>query len=631
MNSKLLGGRYQVLEILAAGGFSQTYIAQDIHRPSNPKCVVKHLVSPSRESSFLYNARRLFQAEAETLEKLGHNDQIPRLLAHFEENREFYLVQEFIPGHPLSAELAPDRYWSEFQVVQLLQEILGILEFVHFHGLIHRDIKPSNLIRRQQDSRLVLIDFGSVKQMWTQAIAANTSTPTTIVIGTPGYISTEQGRGKPRPNSDLYALGMIGIQALTGMHPTQLQEESETGEILWQHHAQVSEELASILSKMVRYHFKERYQTAIEVLQALQMLSVSQSTSQQQPPPVTLRPDVVLNQPISPNAIRAEQKSSNATSVSIPVSDSTTVFDLSASNSARRRSQPQMLFGAGITASLLTMVAGYTIYWQPRTTTLTTLDAIENLKTAGKYNQCIDRAILSLKQPTLYSDAQALLHECQLAKAQQLATENNFPAAISEASKLPQSATMYANARQLIDRWSGSILELAINQYQSGQLKDAIATTEAIPQSSTVYQKAQVTVKQWREQWEKNNSYLQAAQNALNAGKWQLAVSNAKQVMDTPYWQQQIKAILQQAQAKIAASKRAMAERSQSAQAKKESSRPTPKRVIRTAKTKRIVPKRVIRTANIKRIVPKRVIRAATPKQQPAPAKRSSQWKVETR
>lgn len=625
MNSKLLGGRYQVLEILAAGGFSQTYIAQDIHRPSNPKCVVKHLVSPSRESGFLHNARRLFQAEAETLEKLGHNDQIPRLLAHFEENREFYLVQEFIPGHPLSAELPPDSCWSEFQVVQLLQEILGILEFVHFHGLIHRDIKPSNLIRRKHDSRLVLIDFGSVKQMWTQAIAANTSTPTTIAIGTPGYISTEQGRGKPRPNSDLYALGMIGIQALTGLHPTQLQEESETGEILWQHHAQVSEELASILSKMVRYHFKERYQTATEVLQALQMLSVSHSTSQQHPP-VTLRPDVLLNQPISPNAIGAEQ-SSNATSASI-LSDSTTVFDLSASNSAQKRSQPQMLFGAGITALLLTMVAGYTIYWQPRTTTLTTLDAIEHLKTAGKYNQCIDRAILSLKQPALYSDAQALLHECQLAKAQQLATENNFPAAISEASKLPQSAAMYANARQLIDRSAGNILELATNQYQSGQLKDAIATTEAIPQSSTVYQKAQVTVKQWRDEWEKNNSYLQAAQNALNAGKWQLAISNAEQVMDTPYWQQQIKAVVQQAQAKIAASKRAMAK--PQAQVKK-SSRPTPKRVIRTTKTKRIVPKRVVRTANIKRIVPKRVIRTATPKRQPAPAKRSPQWKVETR
>ena len=271
MIGKILGGRYRIVKLLATGGFGQTFIAQDTHRPGHPQCVVKHLHPATCDTNVLQSARRLFQAEAETLEKLGNCDRIPQLLAHLEEDGEFYLVQEFIVGHPLSAELLPGCCWSESQVVQLLHEVLGILEFVHCHGLIHRDIKPSNIIRRQHDNRLVLIDFGSVKQAWTQVLATE-KTNATIAIGTPGYMSTEQSRGKPRPNSDIYALGIIGIQALAGLHPTQLAEDCNTGEILWQHQAQVSKALAAVLSQMVRYHFKDRYQTVAEVLQALQPL-----------------------------------------------------------------------------------------------------------------------------------------------------------------------------------------------------------------------------------------------------------------------------------------------------------------------------------------------------------------------
>lgn len=281
MLGKLLQGRYQVFQVLSGGGFCQTYLAQDTYRPGYPTCVVKHLKPVSNHPESLQTLRGLFTRETEALKRLGDYDKVPQLLAHFEENQDFYLVQEFIEGHPLSAELLPGSSWTESQVVQLLQEVLSILVFVHCHGLIHRDIKPSNLIRRQQDGRLVLIDFGAVKQVWTQVVTELGQTnatfaigiPATIVIGTPGYMPTEQGRGRPRPNSDIYALGMIGIQALTGRFSTQLLEDSNTGEVIWQHHANVSDGLACVLNQMVRYHFKDRYQSAIEVLQALQPLA----------------------------------------------------------------------------------------------------------------------------------------------------------------------------------------------------------------------------------------------------------------------------------------------------------------------------------------------------------------------
>ncbi|MEH2049954.1 serine/threonine-protein kinase [Nostoc sp.] len=291
MLGQLLDGRYQVLQILGGGGFGQTYIAQDTHRPGFPKCVVKHLKPVSRSPEFLETARRLFSSEAETLEQLGNHDQIPRLLAYFEDNQEFFLVQEFIEGHTLKAELLPNQPWTENQVIQLLQQVLGILQFIHSHNVIHRDIKPDNIIRREQDGKLVLIDFGAVKQVQTQLLTIPGQTGATIIIGTPGYMSTEQGQGKPRPNSDIYSLGIIGIQSLTGLHPINFEEDPDTGEISWQHQANVSFELASVLSKMVLHHFKQRYQSAAEVLQVL-----AQSL---QPPSFTQPPQASLSQPNS--------------------------------------------------------------------------------------------------------------------------------------------------------------------------------------------------------------------------------------------------------------------------------------------------------------------------------------------
>ncbi|HEY9596551.1 MAG TPA: protein kinase [Cyanophyceae cyanobacterium] len=306
MLGKLLDGRYQIVQPLSTtGGFGQTYIAEDTRRPGNPTCVVKHLKPASNNPNYLETARRLFKSEAETLEQLGNHDQIPRLLAYFEENHEFYLVQQFIVGHPLSHELNPSYPWTENQVIALLNDVLSILAFVHSHGVIHRDIKPDNLIRRDSDGKLVLIDFGAVKQIQTQMAGNYSQLNVTVAVGTPGYMPSEQGLGRPRPSSDIYSLGIIAIQALTGLYPTQLYEDPATGEMLWQHHVQVSPELLFILGKMVRYDYRDRYQSAPEVLQALAQLSSSVPPTQlpNRPPapvPPTQLPVPATEQNIAP-------------------------------------------------------------------------------------------------------------------------------------------------------------------------------------------------------------------------------------------------------------------------------------------------------------------------------------------
>jgi serine/threonine protein kinase len=271
-----VGGRYKVIRELGSGGFGQTFLAEDLHLPGNPQCVVKQLKTHMKDAETLAMARRLFDTEAQALYQLGDHDQIPRLLAHFEDNQEFYLVQELIEGEPLTKELVSGQPWSEIRVIALLQDILQVLTFVHQQQVIHRDLKPPNLIRRQSDGKVVLIDFGAVKQVSTQTVNPETGeTNLTVSIGTKGYMPNEQLAGIPRFSSDVYAVGMLGLQALTGIHPTRLKEDVQTGEINWRVHAPiVSPELADILDKMVCYDFRDRYPTAVEALEALRSLPI---------------------------------------------------------------------------------------------------------------------------------------------------------------------------------------------------------------------------------------------------------------------------------------------------------------------------------------------------------------------
>ncbi len=273
MIGQLLDGRYRIVRNLSGGGFGQTYVAEDTKIPGNPSCVVKHLKPTNSDPGYLQIASRLFTGEAETLAKLGNHDRIPRLLAYFEENREFYLVEEFVAGHPLGNEFQPGQRWTERQVIEFLDDVLATLEFVHGNGMIHRDIKPDNIIRREGDRKFALIDFGAIKQMQNQLATQMEPLSPTVAVGTPGYMPTEQAQGRPRPSSDIYALGMIAVQALTGVSPRELRDDPKTGEINWQHLTSVSPVLAAVVTRMISYQFKDRYKTATEVRQALNQLT----------------------------------------------------------------------------------------------------------------------------------------------------------------------------------------------------------------------------------------------------------------------------------------------------------------------------------------------------------------------
>jgi CHASE2 domain-containing sensor protein len=281
----VIKNRYKIISSLGGGGCSNTYLAQDIQRPGSPQCVVKQMRPVGQDTTYLDTFRRLFENEAnilETLGKMGKNPQIPYLLAFLEENQQFFLVQEFIPGDSLAQELVPSVPRSRSEVINILQEVLQVMVFIHSYGVIHRDIKPSNLMRRATDAHIVLIDFGAVKQVQPQYQENQT-----IFAGTLSYAPPEQINGMPRFNSDIFSLGIIGIQAFTGVNPKIFRRDATTGVVIipitsdtgkqaWQYWWEVGatpQELYTVINKMVHLDFTQRYQSAMEVLKIIQDLS----------------------------------------------------------------------------------------------------------------------------------------------------------------------------------------------------------------------------------------------------------------------------------------------------------------------------------------------------------------------
>ncbi len=325
MLGQQLGGRYQILEVLGAGGFGRTYIAIDQQRPGEPKCVLKHLSFSSENADMLKQARRMFAQEATILERLGKHDQIPQLLAYFEENGEFYLVQEFIEGYPVAYEIPEGTALSEAETIEFLQDTLSILVFVHDEGVIHRDLKPENLIRRASDRAIVMIDFGAVKTI--EAQINPTRYTQSIPVYTTGYAASEQCLGRPQFNSDLYSLGMIAIQCLTGTHPTFLDADPYSGDLLWQDQVIACPELIAILDRMTQYQSSNRYACAEDVIQDLANLhagtiQISPKTvsptehGEWQSPPTRPTPSPTVPEPVR-SRLWTWQMATGATSIAL--------------------------------------------------------------------------------------------------------------------------------------------------------------------------------------------------------------------------------------------------------------------------------------------------------------------------
>lgn len=306
----LLRERYRPLQPLGRGGFGRTFLAVDEDLPFQPFCVIKQLHVPNHTGSHFTKAVELFHKEAVRLQELGTYPQIPRLLAHFEQDQRLYLVQAWISGQTLAQELHEQGRFSESKIWELLQDLLPVLKFVHQHQVIHRDIKPANIIRYRPkppaigglslpetgadlaarslveslgDRKLVLIDFGVAKSL----AGSSNSVTTGTIIGSPEYMPPEQTKGKVVPASDLYSLGVTCIHLLTQV-PALDMFDIVNNSWAWRDFLpranRVSDRLGQILDKLLQDAISQRYQSAAEVLQAIntnQLIATSAHASLQ--------------------------------------------------------------------------------------------------------------------------------------------------------------------------------------------------------------------------------------------------------------------------------------------------------------------------------------------------------------
>ncbi|NEQ41712.1 MAG: tetratricopeptide repeat protein [Okeania sp. SIO3I5] len=281
---KIVDKRYCFIQPINTSILGQTYLAADTHRPGSPQCVVREIRLANFTSENQGIILSLFQAKVENIFSLSQHEGLPNLLAYFEENNNIYLVEDYIVGLFLSEELAGGKSLLEFEVIKILKEILEILVFIHNQGETHGKIKPGNLVRRILDGKLFLVNFGLEREV--QRILELNEEPLTSEYPNQNnsdslvYIPLAKNQQEIDKKNDIYALGIVAIQALTGLSPQDLLQQKQVDntpgiEIPWQNLQVCSLELSDIIDKMVSSQGEQGYESATEVLAELSKISVS--------------------------------------------------------------------------------------------------------------------------------------------------------------------------------------------------------------------------------------------------------------------------------------------------------------------------------------------------------------------
>lgn len=278
----ILNNRYRSIKKIGKGGFGATFLGIDLSLPGNPFCVIKQLRPTSNDPQTFQMALELFEREAKTLGKIDH-PQVPRLLDYFEDSKHFYLVQSLVKGKNLQQEVKQNGTFKESEIKTFLKEILPVLKYIHSLKMIHRDIKPANILRREQDGKLVLIDFGAVKdQVNTQLANQNYGQTafTQFAVGTMGFAPPEQLAMRPIYSSDIYAIGATCLYLMTAKSPKDIAADELTGELLWEKEVRLSAGFVKILRKMLEVDVRNRYKSIDEVLADLDIAPYEQQLEQ---------------------------------------------------------------------------------------------------------------------------------------------------------------------------------------------------------------------------------------------------------------------------------------------------------------------------------------------------------------
>jgi serine/threonine protein kinase len=231
---QLINNRFLIVKRLSQGGFGETFEIDDNGTRKLLK-ILHHVSDPEKQQK----AITLFQREADVLMQLNHPG-IPHVepdgyFTFSEGNITRYgLVMEKIEGKTLQEWLQEnsEQLISQELALDWLKQLISILEYLHKNNYFHRDIKPSNIMLKS-DGTLVLIDFGSVKELTGSYLAKLVEDGEATKLYTPGYAPKEQIEGKPLPQSDFFALGCTFVYLLTGTSPGNLPRDDWTDTLIW--------------------------------------------------------------------------------------------------------------------------------------------------------------------------------------------------------------------------------------------------------------------------------------------------------------------------------------------------------------------------------------------------------------
>jgi serine/threonine protein kinase/tetratricopeptide (TPR) repeat protein len=271
---QLVGGRYSITGYLGGNEGVETYLAKNLRRQYQSPCLIKQIELLHGDDHSKIQLERRFAEELSALERLGHHEQIPQLWDHFEENDEFYLVHEYIQGKSLAQRIVQQDLTTP-QIIQIFDSTLSALQFIHENRLIHRNIKPSNLIIRELDQQVIVTDFGILHEIKTRANLSVDHHSS----NRQNYWPPEQAAGRPTISSDLYALGMTIIEALTGTKPGKFTRE-QTGKLLWEQNLSLDRRLIKIIDKLIQLDLGQRYPSAEKVLRELRKINSYGSLNQ---------------------------------------------------------------------------------------------------------------------------------------------------------------------------------------------------------------------------------------------------------------------------------------------------------------------------------------------------------------
>lgn len=269
----IVDNRYQIIQKLGRKETGKTYLVKDLQATGDARCALEQL-NPNYDNEVNWQLiKQHLLNEVAVWKRLGDHPQIPQFYNHFIEDKQFYLVREYIDGDNLET-IVERKVFNEVDAIDFIQDVLRILDFIHKTNIIHRDIQPVNLIRRKKDNSFILINFGAIKEIESTEINLKGEVISGKSLGNWSYIAPEQKMSNSQFNSDLYALAKSAVYALTGRSPKTLEQTK----INWQDQCQISPKLQNILEKMMVLDPDQRYGSALDVLQDLRpLLKINQT------------------------------------------------------------------------------------------------------------------------------------------------------------------------------------------------------------------------------------------------------------------------------------------------------------------------------------------------------------------